>query len=139
MPAGAPSKYRAEYCDKVIKHMSSGLSFESFAGEVDVCIATLYVWEKDHPEFLEAKNRAFAKNLTWWERQAHEGLWGERDGRVFNTTNFIFQMKNRHGWRDRKDVDIKKTLDEEEREKIKSMSMAELTRLVKESLPREKE
>ena len=29
-PVGRPTKYKPEYCEMLIEHMSEGLSFESF-------------------------------------------------------------------------------------------------------------
>lgn len=86
--------------------MAEGLSFESFAGEIDVCEDTLYEWANKHPEFSEAKKRAFPKNRLWWEKAGRGGLWGTKN-EVFNSTVWIFNMKNRHGWRDRVEVENK--------------------------------
>ncbi len=54
---GRPTLYRPEYCDRLILHCKKGLSYEAFAGVVDVCVDTLYEWEKVHPKFSEAKKR----------------------------------------------------------------------------------
>jgi hypothetical protein len=109
---GRPSLYQPEYCQMLIDHMDEGLSFESFAGVIDVCTDTLYKWsdedcEQFHEDFFEAKKCAFAKNLLWWEREGIRGLWSSREG-SFNSSNYIFQMKNRHKWRDKQpDEEIK--------------------------------
>ena len=50
-----PTKYKKEFCEKLVKHLSDGFSFESFAGLVDVCEDTIYEWCNKHPEFSEAK------------------------------------------------------------------------------------
>ena len=85
--------------------MSSGLSFESFAAVIDVDSDTLYKWSQEDGEqfkagFFEAKRIAFSKNLLWWEKEGIDGLWNTKKG-SFNSSNFIFQMKNRHKWRDK--------------------------------------
>lgn len=59
--AGQPTKYKPEYCQLVIDHMSRGLSFESFAGVVGTCKQTIYSWMAKYPEFLDARNQADAK------------------------------------------------------------------------------
>lgn len=99
---GRPSSYRPEYCQKLIDHMRDGYSFESFAAIADVNQDTLYEWAKVHPNFSEAKKKAFAKSLLFWEQAGINGLWP--GGETFNTALWIFNMKNRHKWTDRVDV-----------------------------------
>lgn len=104
--AGRPSKFKDEYCDMLIEHMSKGLSFDCFAGEVKVSIPTLYEWVNAYPEFSDAKSRGKALSMAFWEKAGIEGLWhgggNERDRNpTFNSTVWVFSMKNRFGWRDR--------------------------------------
>lgn len=109
LPAGAPTKYRPKYCDMLIAHMSRGSgSYLSFAGKIDVCYDTLYEWEKVHPAFSDAKKRGLAKNLLHWEEVGYEGMKnsGGKDQPTFNSTMWIFNMKNRHKWSDNKEVAI---------------------------------
>lgn len=115
MPGGRPTKYKPEYCEMLIKHGQDGLSYESFAGVIDVNVDTLYEWEKVYPEFSEAKNNFRAKSLLFWDKVGIEGLWEvsqyDDDGNLIykkklNTTNWIFQMKNRHNWRDKTEVEF---------------------------------
>jgi hypothetical protein len=95
---GRPSKFKPEYCERLIQHMSEGLSFRSFAGEIDVCFDTLYEWEKVHKIFSDAKRLGVAKSLLTWERI---GLADE-----MSTGTYCFNMKNRFPdeWKDRHDV-----------------------------------
>jgi len=78
--------------------MSLGLSYEVAAYKMGVCKATLYNWEKEFPEFLDAKKEAFQANQAFWEEVGISAMVG-------NTPNFIpsiyiFNMKNRFKWRD---------------------------------------
>lgn len=66
-PAGRPSKYRDEFCDKLIEHMRQGNSFESFGAVVDCGRASAYNWLAAHPEFLEAKNKGEILSLKFYE------------------------------------------------------------------------
>lgn len=100
MPAGRPTSYREEYCQKLIDHMGSGYSFESFGAKIGVGRATIYRWIDLHSEFRDAKKVGFEKNLEWMERQAVTGMFTEHNGRKLNTTLWIFLMKARHGLRD---------------------------------------
>lgn len=146
-PVGRPTVYDQKFCQMLEDHMEHGLSFEAFAAVAGVSRQTLYTWCKLHYEFLDTKDRAEAKSLLWWEKQGLKGLWNQKefneDGKpishsTFNTSNWIFQMKNRHKWADKHEMDIK-TEDVTEREKIRQMSMPELQKLVKEHLPKEEE
>jgi len=116
MPAGRPTDYREGYCDDLIEHMSSGLSFESFAGWCGCHVDTLYEWEKRHPEFSDAKKTAFEQNRLFWDRVAvdslHDTTEYNEDGKPVsrkspNATMIIFNLKNRFPkqWRDRTEVD----------------------------------
>lgn len=108
---GRPSKYREEFCDLLISHMARGLSFESFAAVIKVNQDTLHEWVKVHPNFSEAKKVAFSENLLFWEQQGIDGLYSTVDydeetgkplrSKTLNSPIWIFNMKNRHKWRDR--------------------------------------
>lgn len=104
----------------LIEHMASGLSFESFAAVVKVTFATLYNWEKDYPDFFDAKNRAYAESMLYWERIGREGVsditeYNEDGKPIFkksiNAAMWIFNMKNRfkHAWKDKHEVEVAKT------------------------------
>lgn len=102
-PVGRPTKYKEEYCDMLIRHMESGLSFDSFAAVIKVNRDSLYEWVKVHPEFSDAQKEAYSQNLLFWEKIGISGMVGRIPD--FNATVWIFNMKNRHGWRDKQDVD----------------------------------
>jgi len=46
-PVGAPSKYKPEYCDIVIKHGKEGKSLEQIALQLDVSYRTLCNWREE--------------------------------------------------------------------------------------------
>lgn len=97
-PIGRPSKFKAEYCQLLIDHMTEGYSFESFAATIDVAESTIYEWANNFPEFSEAKQIAFSKSRLTMERV---GFAGEMAPAVW-----IFSMKNRFPkeWRERKEI-----------------------------------
>lgn len=101
---GRPSKYKPEYCEELIKHAAEGLSYESFAGKLQVNIDTLYEWEKVHPAFSEAKSAARKASLYFWEKVGVLGTTGKLKG--FNATSWVFTMKCRHGWREPQQIDV---------------------------------
>ena len=100
---GRPTKYKPEYCELLIEHMKSGLSFEAFAGVVGVWKDVLYDWVAKFPEFSDAKKLASSANLLTLEKIGHAGMVGKIPG--FNLGAWCFKMKNMHGWRDRVEVD----------------------------------
>lgn len=95
---GRPSDYRPEYCEMLKEHMAQGLSFETFGATIGSHRSSLYRWLDQHPAFRDAKREAFELNLLFWEKAQLDSLF---DSAGFNTTAWIFNMKNRFGWRDR--------------------------------------
>lgn len=74
MPAGRPTLYRPEYCEKVVELGRKDLSRVQIAAELDICKATIQVWEKEYPEFLAAMTRAMTFSQAWWEKKGQECL-----------------------------------------------------------------
>lgn len=105
MPVGRPTKYKPEYCEMLIEHMASGLSYDTFPAVANCSLAVLYDWEKRHPEFLEAKKEAFNRNRLFWEKVGIEGMFMGGKDNPFNATVWIFNMKNRFSWRDKVEHD----------------------------------
>ncbi len=92
------SKYEDEYPQMLIEHMAKGYSFESFAGEVGVCVSTLRTWAKEHPEFKGAKEIAFEKCRLKWESIGIDHILNLNKKGVsksLNSSVWIFNMKNR--------------------------------------------
>jgi DNA-binding XRE family transcriptional regulator len=81
------------YCQALVRWCKKGLSYESFASACNVSEQTLYDWEKAHPEFLEAKKIGYPHCRAFWERA---GIAGK-----IPAGTWIFNMKNRFGWRDK--------------------------------------
>lgn len=98
---GRPTKYREEFDEMLIEHMTNGYSFESFAGVIEVNQDTLHEWSKKHASFSESKKIAFAKCQVFWEKMGINGLMNNPKGATLNTANWIFNMKNRFKWTDK--------------------------------------
>lgn len=73
-PVGCPSKYKAEYCDRVIELGRQGKSPTQIAAALDVARMTLYLWTDAHPEFMAAFTRARDLAQAWFEDKGQEGL-----------------------------------------------------------------
>jgi hypothetical protein len=89
-------QFNPEWHERLIKHCSTGLSFEAFAGVIGVSVDTLYQWLKTNNEFSDTKKIADAKCRYFWEAMAIANL----KNKNFQTGTWIFNMKNRFGWRD---------------------------------------
>ena len=102
-PVGRPSKYRPEYCDMVVEHMSEGASLTSFAALVGVARSTISEWMDEHEEFSVAATRGKAACAAWWERVARKNaVTGEG-----NATLTVFGLKNMspEDWREKQEID----------------------------------
>ena len=147
-PEGRPSKYKDEFCQQLIEHMGAGYSFESFSAVIDISLDRLYAWsskENDYfiPEFSEAKRIAFAKNLHFWEKKGIDGLedqieFDERGRKTYqkslNSTVWIFNMKNRHRWKDRQEIEMEANITTNPlKEEMKKKSVKELIEIRKQA------
>lgn len=127
---GRPTKYKKKYCKMLIDHMAKGLSFECFGASIDVAGSTVFKWVHDFPEFSEAKEIAFEKSRLFWEKQGRAGLWQAENAPKFNSTVWVFNMKNRFRWGERTEQQINVT--EKPDELLKKIPRAELYKLLKE-------
>lgn len=91
MPAGRPTKYKPEYCERVIELGRAGKSRAQTCAILDIAIETLANWEKAHPEFLAATTRARELAQAWWEDQGQDGLTADK----FNAQLWWHQVRNR--------------------------------------------
>lgn len=97
---GRPTKYRPKYCEQIIEFMAEGKSKEAFAGHIGVSRRRIPDWSKKHKEFGRAVEIGTAKSQNFWEEL---GIQMALSGQG-NVTAWIFNMKNRFGWRDKHDV-----------------------------------
>lgn len=98
-------KYKPDMVPRMIEHMSQGYGIIETASYLGLHVETLYDWTdfespRYKPELSEALKLGEQLCRTWWLQQGKEGL---RD-RNFNTSLWIFNAKNRLGWRDATDV-----------------------------------
>lgn len=101
-----PTRYKPEYCEMLIDHMSNGFSMESFAGVVGVARRTVYLWKEKHEEFEEAYEIGIAKSLLYHEKLGAammKGALRDKNGNPVkhDTAIYIFSMKNKFKWTDK--------------------------------------
>lgn len=125
MAARKPYKYKVEFCQRLIEHMKEGLSYESFASLVSVTDVTLRAWEK-FPEWKEAKSLGYVHNLIFWEKIGIAGAMGKIKN--FNVVAWIFNMKNRHHWRDRVDIEQRTNVFVQQIDKLKELPPDEISK-----------
>lgn len=94
-----PIKFKPEYCEMLIDHMSKGFSYETFAGEINCGRTTLYDWERVHDDWKEAKATAMEKAQTFFEQRLVAKLAGQKfkniDTKLIDTSCLIFALKTR--------------------------------------------
>ena len=87
MPAGRPTLYRPEYCEKVIELGKQGCSVVEMAAELGVEHRSTIEseWPEAHPEFSEAFTRAKLLSQAWWEKTGRVGMIEKPGGVKLNT------------------------------------------------------
>lgn len=95
---GRPSCYRREYYVSIIKAMATGLSAEAAAAKIGISARSVFYWQREHPEFLQAIQEGRQRGLLWWEKRALEMA----KGKPGNTQIVTLALRNRsraaHGW-----------------------------------------
>lgn len=108
---GRPTKYRPEMCSTVVELMSQGASKLEVCGALGVFDQeTLIEWEKKYPDFSEAIKTGVQQSEIWWQRKGRQNV----DNKEFNTALWYINMKNRFGWRDKKETTSTITLVQQE-------------------------
>lgn len=92
-------KYDDSFPEKLIAHLSKGLSFESFGGTINVSRATVFNWANDIPEFKKAKEVGYQKALSFYEKILSAKVSGQKiegfDPKKSDTACLIFALKTR--------------------------------------------
>lgn len=123
------SEERKGLCERYCAHISSGYSKESF---VECDHKTVERYAAEYPDDLPAEKlqAAFSASRLFWEKAGLDGMFGKIEG--FSAPTWIFNMKNRHGWRDQKEVQT--TLQGPDGGPIQIVSAKQLKRMAKEFL-----
>lgn len=108
MPAGRPTDYRPEYCERVIEFGAEGKSLTWMAAELGIAKATLQNWERDIPEFLAAMTQARALSQSWWEDAGQDNMLMTPGQGTFNASVWSRSMAARfpEDWRENKGVEL---------------------------------
>ena len=99
---GPTPEDRKAACERFCNHIEKGYSMKSWS-EADNETVTRYIDsfpEDFDPELIETAKR---KSLLFWEKTGVAGRMGKIT--FFNAAVWMFNMKNRAGWRDKVDHD----------------------------------
>lgn len=99
---GRPTKYSKDFCPMLVEYMSKGLSLEAFVARIGITRETLYQWVDKYPDFKHAFSIGKGASQEFWELRGIEAM---RWGSSVNGTVWKFNMQNRFGWRDKKDIE----------------------------------
>lgn len=97
---GRPTAYDPEMCEWVVRYMAEGYSKEASAALMNISTAMFYRYVNDYPEFREAVKIGEGHSRVFWEKHGISGLYSE----VFSASTWIFNMKNRFGWKDKHEM-----------------------------------
>jgi hypothetical protein len=100
------TKYKDEYCDKIIELSAQGMHFCEIAGQWRVAEETLNEWARSIPEFSEAKAIAKTVAKAYWLGELKD-VAKTGDFQVGRAPALIFKLKACYGLRD-KDPNITK-------------------------------
>jgi hypothetical protein len=97
-PGGRPTLYRREMCDRLVNAMAGGLTAEAAAARIGISARSLFYWQQQHPEFLQAIQEGRQRSQLWWEERAL----AMANGEAGNTQIVMLGLRNRSraatGW-----------------------------------------
>ena len=95
---GRPTLYRREMGDRLVDAMAGGLTAEAAAARIGISARSLFYWQQQHPEFLQAIQEGRQRSQLWWEERALAMANGESG----NTQIVMLGLRNRSraasGW-----------------------------------------
>ena len=109
MPAGRPTDYRPEYCERVIELGRLGMSVVEMAADIGVARNTLeQLWPAANPEFLQALTHARECSQAWWESMGRVNLLMPPQSGSFNASVWSRSMAARfpNDWREKTEQKI---------------------------------
>lgn len=95
---GRPTKYTAGLCRQLPEMFAGGESVAEVCAELRISKDTFYEWVKLYPNFSDAYQKGLGLSEAWWTKLGRAGAAGARK---IQPATWIFNMKNRFGWRER--------------------------------------
>jgi hypothetical protein len=107
MKVGRPQKDLTElpdgWYDYVLTEMGLGASLEEIKAYFSISNDLHTRWIKEEEEYSETIKRGIELSKAWWLRKGRTEL----ENKEFSYTGWYMNMKNRFGWRDKTESDIK--------------------------------
>ena len=95
---GRPTLYHREMCNRLVDAMAGGLTAEAAAARIGISARSLFYWQQQHPEFLQAIQEGRQRLQLWWEERAL----AMANGELGNTQIVVLGLRNRSraasGW-----------------------------------------
>lgn len=95
-------KYKEEFCEQLPDMFANGESVEEVCQELKISKRAFYDWVERYPEFAEAYELGKQASHAWWIKLGRAGATGKVQ---VQPTIWIFNMKNRLGWKDRVEIE----------------------------------
>lgn len=96
MPIKSRSRHQfmSHYCEWLVDHMASGLTFESFGRVIGVGVRTLKIWLEEYPDFEEALDKGVSAAHYFTDAAVLAHIQGR--GNMMSATMLQFRAKNLH-------------------------------------------
>lgn len=91
-------KYDPEYAKRLPDMFKNGEDVAEVAAALGVSRQAFYDWCKKYPKFNEAYELGKIYSEAWWSKLGRAGAAGKVE---IQPTVWIFNMKNKFGWRDK--------------------------------------
>lgn len=102
---GAPTKYRPEYCERVIELGKEGKSMAQMCAAFDISRQTIDNWAMQFDDFADALARAKVHAQAWWEDTGQAGMFADK----FNAAVWKKSVESRfkEDYTERRDMDLR--------------------------------
>lgn len=98
-------KYKPEFAEQLPQMFKNGEAVEEVIVKLGIRRSTFYEWAKKYPEFADAYEHGKELSQAWWLKVGRAGAIGQGEIQL-QPTVWIFNMKNRLGWKDKSETDI---------------------------------
>ena len=95
---GRPTLYKSEYCKAIMEAMATGLSAEAAAAKVGISARSLFNWQQQHPEFLQAIQEGRQLSTLWWEERALDMAQGKPGNAMIVSLGLRNRSRAASGW-----------------------------------------
>ncbi|WP_299083072.1 hypothetical protein [uncultured Paraglaciecola sp.] len=96
------TKYDPAWCDKLPGMFKNGESVAEVCAVLGIGKKSFYRYIEKHADFAEAYDKGRDLSEAWWLKKGRNAVNGK--AKHMDTTAWIFNMKNRFGWADKKEV-----------------------------------